>query len=206
VTRAKDTTSLERRFWSKVDRSGGPDACWPWTAARFGPESYGAFWKAGKGTNEGAHRRAWEAANGPIPDDLCVLHRCDNRPCCNPAHLFLGTYLDNVRDMIAKGRDSRGDDHWARKHPERVARGDRVGARRHPERYPRGDRHPARLHPECLARGERAGSAKLTESDVIAIRTRSAAGELGCVLAREFGISRGAVSRIVLRKTWKHVP
>lgn len=52
-----------------------------------------------------AHRVAWEVENGPIPNDLCVLHKCDNTKCCNLEHLFLGTKKDNSDDMIAKGRD-----------------------------------------------------------------------------------------------------
>jgi len=51
-----------------------------------------------------AHQIAWVSANGPIPDGLNVLHRCDNPPCCRPEHLFLGTQKDNVRDCMAKGR------------------------------------------------------------------------------------------------------
>ena len=55
-----------------------------------------------------AHRVAWELTNGPVPDGLCVCHKCDNRRCCAPEHLFLGTVADNNRDMKAKGRQARG--------------------------------------------------------------------------------------------------
>lgn len=72
-------------------------SCVVWTGRRD-EKGYG---RAGR---RKAHRVAWETANGPIPTGLCVLHRCDNPPCCNPAHLFLGTQLDNVRDREAKGR------------------------------------------------------------------------------------------------------
>jgi HNH endonuclease len=96
--------TLAERFWAKVDRSAGPDGCWPWTGARFW-FGHGAIKIDGRPW--GAHRIAWELTNGPIPDGLQANHRCDNPPCCNPAHLFLGTQLDNVRDMDAKGRRAR---------------------------------------------------------------------------------------------------
>ena len=74
-------------------------------------QGYGqAIWKKSEGGNGKtwkAHRRAWVEANGPIPDGLCVLHKCDNPPCINVEHLFLGTQLDNIADRHAKGRTSR---------------------------------------------------------------------------------------------------
>jgi hypothetical protein len=89
------------RFSAKVDRSGGPDACWPWRGFRD-PKDYGHFFFDGAYVY--AHREAWAQANGLIPEGLCILHRCDNPPCCNPAHLWPGTKAENNADKAAKGR------------------------------------------------------------------------------------------------------
>lgn len=97
---AKFTPALIR-FWEKV-RSDSPQACWEWIGRRL-PFGHGHF-DVAHGQPMLAHRYSWELVNGTIPDDLCVLHRCDNPPCVNPAHLFLGTRTDNNRDKSAKGR------------------------------------------------------------------------------------------------------
>lgn len=96
---------LDERFWAKVDKRE-PDECWEWQGARqisgYGYLHAGA--QAGKRW-ELAHRLAWFLHAGEEPiDDLVVCHRCDNPPCCNPAHLFLGTRADNNRDRVSKGR------------------------------------------------------------------------------------------------------
>lgn len=94
--------TFEDRFWVKVQKT---DDCWCWTASTVGGSGYGKInWG---GTLFLAHRAAWILANGAIPADLCVLHRCDNRLCVRPDHLFLGTKKDNTRDMWEKGRGSR---------------------------------------------------------------------------------------------------
>jgi hypothetical protein len=104
--------SVEERFWSKVQKTGD---CWLWNAAiRSKDCGYGAFrfQRQGRWTQASAHRVAWELTHGAIPEGQCVLHRCDNKRCCNPAHLFLGTNSDNTQDMLAKGRHNaaRGSD------------------------------------------------------------------------------------------------
>lgn len=88
-------------FWSKVSRRA-PSECWEFTGARD-ENGYGRLSVYSHGTSL-AHRKAWEETNGPIPPGMFVCHRCDNPPCCNPGHLFLGTNLDNTRDRVAKGR------------------------------------------------------------------------------------------------------
>lgn len=88
------------RFFAKVQVSE-PDRCWLWTGRRS-PRGYGVFWLDGK--NRRAHRVSYEMHIGAISDGVFVCHECDNPPCVNPAHLFLGTHLDNVRDMCVKGR------------------------------------------------------------------------------------------------------
>lgn len=79
----------------------GENGCYEWTGSRF-QSGYGRLKIGGKSYR--AHRLAWAAANGPIPDGLYVLHKCDNRLCVRVDHLFLGTHDDNMADMSAKGR------------------------------------------------------------------------------------------------------
>ena len=94
-------STFEKRFWSKVDKSGGPDACWIWTGAKS-VGGYGHVWQDGHLTN--ASRVAWTLTNGPIPEGIDVCHHCDTTSCANPAHLFLGTAKENIQDAIHKGR------------------------------------------------------------------------------------------------------
>lgn len=168
----------EERFWRNVNKSGptmpGMDsACWEWTAHRRGL-GYGEMWVNGR--NVVTHRFSFALANGPIPAGLFVCHRCDNPPCVNPDHLFLGTHDDNMADRSAKGRQAKGD------------------------------RQGARLHPETVVRGEAHHSAKLSEADVLAIRARSLSGETMLKLSKEYRVDHATVRRIVTGHTWKHLP
>jgi hypothetical protein len=121
-----------------------------------------------------AHRFAYHLAHGPIPDGLCVCHHCDRPGCVRDEHHFLGTNAENTQDRVEKGRTASGA------------------------------RHPLRLHPERRARGERHGRAKLTGEQVKAIRGRYAAGGISQrALAREYGVVKSIVGRIVRDQLWQ---
>lgn len=100
----RDDVRFAARFWKKVAVSE-PLFCWEWLASRGDNIPGRNYGKVGvDGGNRFAHRVAWVLTYGPIPEGMDVLHRCDNPPCCNPAHLFLGTHIDNMRDRSKKGR------------------------------------------------------------------------------------------------------
>ena len=103
VQRCRFASPLER-FWKRVDRLG-PNDCWNWLGSRT-PRGYGVtrLWGPERRFMIGAHRVAWLLENGSLPSGRYVCHHCDNPPCCNPAHLFLGTPKDNLDDMYRKGR------------------------------------------------------------------------------------------------------
>lgn len=175
----QSTIFAPARFWSKVDMSG---SCWVWIAS-CAKNGYGAFKMPGKVAY--AHRISYELAYGTIPDGLLVCHTCDNKRCVRPEHLFLGTNADNMRDMAQKGR------HYSHTKPDRLPTGDRNGARTKPERH---------------ARGERGGKAKLTNTDVQAIRSEYDSGGIShAALARRFGVCETSIRNIINRKTWTHI-
>jgi hypothetical protein len=91
------------RYWQDLVIPEPNSGCLLWTG-RYGRHGYGTYGGGRIGERRQAHRVVWEDVNGPIPDGLFVLHRCDVRGCVNPDHLFLGTAKDNTRDMMAKGR------------------------------------------------------------------------------------------------------
>jgi hypothetical protein len=121
---AKRRTSPEDAFASRYEVNG--HGCWVWSGSRSAG-GYGQWLLEKTPLGNGryskrriyAHRLSWELHRGAIPDGLRVLHECDNPPCVNPEHLFLGTMADNTHDMLAKGRESRGEDRPLAKLTER---------------------------------------------------------------------------------------
>jgi hypothetical protein len=102
--RAGLTARQVTRFWSKVQRSA---SCWEWRGGLF-KNGYGMFnagrFVDGRQDTRYTHRVAFELFNGRIPDGQVIRHACDNKRCCNPAHLLAGTQQDNIDDMFARGR------------------------------------------------------------------------------------------------------
>jgi endogenous inhibitor of DNA gyrase (YacG/DUF329 family) len=96
----------EQQFWERVDKTGGPDACWPWLL-RLDKDGYGdTRWK---GKPIRAHRLAFFFTKG-TSDAPLIRHSCDNPPCCNPSHLLDGTVQDNSDDMVSRGRSLTGEE------------------------------------------------------------------------------------------------
>lgn len=176
---------LERRFWLKVNKDGpvirpelGP--CWVWTACCT-KAGYGQIQSGAPNSRVlYSHRVSYEIHHGIDPSPLFTCHTCDNPPCVNPAHLWLGTAGDNLADAARKGR---------------VASGDRSGPHIHRDKMKHGSEHYY--------------AAKLSEAQVLDIRSRSidrTEHHTGILLAAEFGVNDRYIRTIRARKTWKHLP
>ena len=167
---AKDTA----RFWAKVDRSGGPDSCWIWTASRH-PTGYGQFMfmRVPRST----HRLALTLRDGSKPSSLFACHHCDNPPCCNPRHLFWGNHADNMRDARNKGRN------WI---PPASAM----------------DKAHAKLAVD-YSNGKMPNHCRFSSNEVEDMRSRWAAGESQVSIAARYGVRQGHIHTIVMRKTYR---
>lgn len=201
VSAVNFTEADKSRFWKKVQR-GTDDDCWNWTACRIANRGYGLFFANKKHIS--AHRFCFCISAGNVPEGMHVLHKCDNRICCNPSHLFIGTNADNHTDKVAKGRQAKGETSGPSRHPERMRRGDNHPFRMNPKLAASGDRNGARTRPDRVPKGEDNGQAKLTRDQVIQIRAIE--GISNSRLAERFNVSRKNISKIRNRLSWRHVP
>lgn len=160
-------------FWQRV-KIGDSTECWPWEKGRDG-HGYGAVWNGTRLIK--THRRAYELAHGPIPEGMLVCHTCDNPPCCNPAHLWIGTTYQNAMDREKKKRGDNSGKHlirWKQEHPERILRGK-----------------------QCTW-------AKLTEDQVLEIYQHKGLLTVDAA-AEKFQVNRITLHDIWARRTWRHL-
>ena len=213
--------TVEERFWSKVDKTGD---CWIWLGGVSG-DGYGRFWD-GPEKMIGAHRFSWLLAGESIPEGEYVCHHCDNPPCVRPSHLFVGTQQDNIDDKMRKGRHvaSKGSDNGMSLLSEedvrnicgefnrgtnqnKIARQYGI-SKKHISDIIRGKRWGylgLGLNVSHYANGEKSGRARLTENNVLQIRTTHKNGCSRKDLMKEFGISSSTLHYILSGRTWVHL-
>lgn len=174
------------RFWTKVNKLGplpdqsiihylGLDRCWQWIGGMFN-NGYGQF--KCLGYPRSAHRVSFFLLHGAMPSKGQACHKCDNRMCVNPNHLFDGDSKDNLRDASKKGRTMRFT----------------------------GSKHYSFLHPEKVKRGVRVGGHKMDDDKVREIRRKYAAGGITQYqLSDQFGITVSNINHIIHKVTWAHV-
>ena len=175
--------STLKRFFEKIDKNGPIiyphlTPCWMWKG-RVDIGGYGKFSVGSRKTrwrDVKAHRYIWQFYNGDIPKGMEICHHCDNPPCANIAHLFIGSRQDNVNDAMAKGR---------------VAKGDKAGARTKP------------MPLEKRVRGEKAPNHKLDWGKVAEIRRKYFEGATRAALGREYDVSSTVIFHIVHNNKWK---
>jgi hypothetical protein len=169
-SRGRFVSNTPELFWSLVQP--GP-LCWIWLGPRS-KSGYGVFRFEGRTWR--AHRLARVFSGLPLEPTDVLCHHCDTPLCVRADHCFVGTHADNRRDCVEKGRQAKGDSHWARVSPERVPRGEANG-----------------------------GGGKLDATKVREIRSMLLSGASKNAVARRFGVSSTMIGFIVTGKQWAHV-
>lgn len=230
ITPPNLTEQESQRFWSKVNKEPGqgPNGdCWEWQARRS-PDGYGMFCTDRQTVR--ANRLAYFLAFGQWPGEHLVCHSCDNPSCCNPAHFFLGGYLENNRDCFSKNRHPiiRGSEHVTSRLTEKSVI--EMRSRYATEQVSYSDlaqvygvstqavsqavtgktwKHvpgPVRADESKIICGEKIGTSKLTEDQVREIKAKYVPRKYSARrLAREYGMHRDSIEKILKGDHWKHI-
>lgn len=205
----------EARFWMNVKSS--KDGCWEY-CSHLPHNKHRAV--VVKGRKIAAHRYSYELHAGPIPEGLCVCHKCDNPACIRPDHLFLGTQTDNMRDCVDKKRHSYGIASGKARLDESSIAGivplrkqglseyevaARLGVSRSAIASVCQGRSWKHLDSETVTRWDADARAKLTPGEVIEIRKLLEQGVPQVEIAKQFNVSRGNISAIYLGRSWKSI-
>lgn len=214
------------RFWSKIEKRG-PDECWPWMA-RTDRNGYGTF-RLGKMRK--AHQVSYELTKGPIPDGLQIRHTCHNRLCQNPAHLLVGTGLENADDSRRAGRLVKGEQTGSSKlkdiDVEQLVTDYLTGDWTQPqlaEKYglsngyisrllsgkyrstnPRQVEQARSIAKAARPKGENLYCSKLKEDDILDIFDMRRGGLSQQVIADAKNVSRETIRDILNGKKWRHL-
>lgn len=201
----KSFGELPPRFWAKVERdldAGMGSGCWYWTGAVSGSNGYGQYWTGERLVL--AHRACFEASEGPIPVRLFACHKCDNRRCVRPSHIFVGTAKDNMQDCRRKGRMGMPDGLCRRGHAMVGANivGEQCRTCRDTMAEARRRRRGARPHGETFGAGNH--QARLTETQAMEILT-FIGKESATRTALRYGVARSTVRDIQTGTSWPYL-
>lgn len=210
----------KEKFFQKVKIT---EDCWEWTGY-VNPAGYGSF-----SNKKLAHRYMFEHFNGKIPKGICCLHHCDNRICCNPSHIFLGTRTDNSRDKVEKNRQGKGSKMNKGKLVESQVleiRKMRISEKKYREiadefnisqdlvkiicknkswKHVELGEKSKLVKPQNKNRIPTKNAAKLNENDVKDIKYLISIGKRGADLARKYNVTKTTISDIKHKRSWKDV-